>query len=233
VAEATLSFLTQTFRPAYVPLYTSEKPPEEKGYSSVLRASLKSTCDDGSSVLVAQILWSLRRACSKVWPSRYISTTYDGFNEWRLELVRRGYLVQILNNPHYVVGLKALDAFVKSPPTENITQFVGKPGGCPIQLKQGLGVVVRCHELPLQQTAVGYVGVRNERWDSEARHLWSASAEGPRIYSALVLSCQANSRRTRQISESQLARSPWKRAETHNHTFLFALVRSGLTQRTA
>ena len=66
LSEATLSSLMQTGEPLYVPLYTSEKPPEVKGCLAISRASLESSCDDGRASREAQILWSLLWVCLKV-----------------------------------------------------------------------------------------------------------------------------------------------------------------------
>ena len=66
LSEATLSSLTQTGEPLYVPWYKLEEPPEAKGYLAISRASLESPCDDGRTTREAQILWSLLWVCLKV-----------------------------------------------------------------------------------------------------------------------------------------------------------------------
>ena len=84
-----------------------------------------------------------------------LSSAYDRFSLWWPELMEnRQHFVKILNNGHCIVGLKALDGFVKFPPSENVKQLVGKLGRCAVQLNHRLDGILHDRE-PVSSVNLG------------------------------------------------------------------------------
>lgn len=133
VSEATLNLLTQTCRSLYVPLYTSEKPPEEKRCSSMLRSRIKSTCDDGRRSRKVQAPRSFRWVHLKVkLAGDRKSSAYNAPSEF---VTRADGKAVLYPDPR------------RQTPLERDHQTVGQKTGlmsCPTELVSGCDCTSRC-----------------------------------------------------------------------------------------